>query len=139
MAITIDFGGVRDGHPTNQAEFAARLVRLALRDVYGQPIAQASGPLFRSAVLRDRALVLSFDEAQGLRASSGELQGFTIAGADRKFVLAKARIVGDPVVVSSDAVPKPASVRDGRAGKRRVNLVNAAGLPASPFRSDDWN
>ncbi|HOW18658.1 MAG TPA: hypothetical protein PLC79_06440, partial [Phycisphaerae bacterium] len=74
----------------------------------------------------------------GLVARGGELKGFAIAGADRKFVWAEAKIDGDTVVVHSDKVAKPVAVRYAWADNPECNLYNKAGLPASPFRTDDW-
>lgn len=138
MAITIDLGGVKAGHPTNKAAFAGRISPLLLHDVYAKPVAEWSGPLFRSARQDGGAMVLTFDHARGLKAASGDLQGFAIAGADRKFVWAEARIAGDKVIVSNASVRDPAAVRYGWAANPKCNLVNGAGLPASPFRTDDW-
>ena len=70
--------------------------------------------------------------------TDGELKGFVIAGEDRKFVFAEARIDGDTIIVSSPQVPKPVAVRYGWADLPQVNLFNGEGLPASPFRTDDW-
>ncbi len=138
MAVTIDLGGEKAGHPTNKADYAARLSRLLLHDVYAQPIAIWSGPLLRSAQRAGEKMTLTFEQAAGLRAQEGELKGFAIAGEDRKFVWARATIVGDKVIVSSDAVTVPAAVRYGWAANPTCNLINAAGLPASPFRTDEW-
>jgi sialate O-acetylesterase len=138
MAITIDLGGEKAGHPTNKTDYAARLSRLLLHDVYARPIDLWSGPLFRSARRDGAKMTLTFDHAAGLRAKDGELKGFAIAGDDQKFVWAKTEIVGDRVILTSDAIRAPAAVRYGWAGNPTCNLVNAAGLPASPFRTDDW-
>ncbi len=139
MAITIDMGGVKEGHPTNKADYAHRLALLALHDVYKQPAEEWTGPLFRSAKTGDGTMVIEFDHGAGLKAAAGELKGFAIAGADQKFVWAEAKIVDDHVVVSAASVPQPVAVRYGWAGNPHCNLINAAGLPASPFRTDDWN
>ena len=138
MAVTMDLGGATAGHPTNKADFAARLSLLALHDVYGKPIAIWSGPIFRSARRDGGKMEITFDHASGLKAAQGELQGFAIAGADQKFVTATAEIAGGKVIVWSDAMKEPAAVRYGWAANPNCNLVNAAGLPASPFRTDDW-
>ena len=138
MAITMDIGDPAQGHPTNKAAFAARLSPPVLHDVYGKAIAEWSGPLFRAAQREGDKMVLTFDHASGLKASSGDLQGFAIAGGYRKFAWADAKIEGDQVIVRSDAVREPAAVRYGWAANPKCNLVNAAGLPASPFRTDDW-
>ena len=138
MAITIDLGGEKAGHPTNKADCAARLSRLLLHEVYAQPVAIWSGPLFHSAQRDGGKLTLTFQHATGLRAKEGEFQGFAIAGDDRKFVWAEAEIIGDKVSVWSEAVKAPTAVRYGWAANPMCNLLNAAGLPASPFRTDDW-
>lgn len=143
MAVTIDLGGVAAGHPTNKADFAHRLALLALHDVYAKPLPVWSGPLFRSVQRDGSNLVITFDHATGLKArpeatgKAGELNGFAIAGPDRKFVWASARIDHDRVIVSSAAVPEPVAVRYAWASNPIGNLVNAGDLPASPFASDD--
>ena len=73
-----------------------------------------------------------------MAAKDGELKGFAIAGADQKWVVAKARIAGDTVIVSSPEVTAPTAVRYAWADNPDCNLTNGAGLPASPFRTDDW-
>ncbi|MBA4016292.1 MAG: sialate O-acetylesterase [Pirellula sp.] len=138
MAVTIDLGGVTDGHPTNKADYARRLSLLALHDVYGKSDTVARGPLFRSAQRDGASMVLTFDHAEGLRTASGALTAFAVAGDDHKFHWAEARIVDGNVVVTSPNVPQPAAVRYGWASNPKCNLINGAGLPASPFRTDDW-
>jgi sialate O-acetylesterase len=100
----------------------------------------ASGPLYDSVKFRDGKAILRFDYAgNGLVAQGGELNGFAIAGADRKFVWARAEISGkDNVTVWSDLVSEPVAVRYGWADNPECTLYNQAGLPASPFRTDDW-
>ena len=83
-------------------------------------------------------MVLTFDHATGLRASSGALQGFAVAGSEQKFVWADAKIEGAKVTVWNDSVHEPAAVRYAWGANPKCNLVNAAGLPASPFRTDEW-
>jgi sialate O-acetylesterase len=138
MAITIDLGGEKAGHPVNKTDFAARLSLPVLHDVYGKDIPAWSGPIFRSAQRDGDRMVLTFDHSTGLKASSGELQGFAIAGRDKKFVWASAKIDGRKIIVWNDTVREPVAVRYAWAGNPKCNLVNAAGLPASPFRTDDW-
>ena len=139
MAITIDLGGEKDGHPMNKADFAERLSPLALHDVYGKDIPVWSGPLFRGAQREGITMALTFDHGIGLRPASGELQGFAVAGADQKYVWAKAKVEGGKVIVWSDAVSEPVAVRYGWGSNPACNLVNAGGFPASPFRTDDWS
>ncbi|MEZ0256614.1 MAG: alpha/beta hydrolase fold domain-containing protein [Chthoniobacter sp.] len=138
MAITIDLGGEKAGHPTNKADFAARLSRVVLHDVYGRPDPLWTGPLLHDAKAENGKMTLTFDHATGLKATMGELEGFAIAGEDRKFVWGSVRIEGEKVIVWSDAIAKPMAVRYSWAANPKGNLVNAAGLPASPFRTDDW-
>ncbi len=83
-------------------------------------------------------MAITFDHADGLKAASAELEGFAIAGSDRKFVWANAQVADGKAIVWSDQVPEPAAVRYAWAANPKANLVNAAGLPASPFRTDDW-
>jgi sialate O-acetylesterase len=138
MAITIDLGDEKAGHPTNKADYANRLAMLALHDVYHKSDAEFTGPLFKSAEIKGNTVVLSFDHASGLKAASGDFKGFAIAGEDQKFVWGKVVVDGDQVIVSHDSIAVPAAVRYGWASNPIGNLVNGAGLPASPFRTDDW-
>lgn len=142
MAVTIDLGGATPEwlHPTNKQEFARRLAMQALSDVYDQKSSPCSGPLFHDATRVENRMVVHFKFADGLttRGGSASPKGFAIAGEDRKFVWAEARIEGDAVVVWSDAVPEPVAVRYAWAGNPTVDLQNSVGLPAAPFRSDSW-
>src|SRR3954462_15836180 len=97
MAITLDLGGVTAGHPTNKADFAARLSRVVLHDVYAQPGDLWTGPLFRSAQTDGGKMTVTFDQSTGLKPASGELQGFAIAGGNHKFVAARATIADGKV------------------------------------------
>ncbi|HEY8503895.1 MAG TPA: sialate O-acetylesterase, partial [Gemmataceae bacterium] len=138
MAVITDVGDENDIHPRQKEPVGARLALAALAIAYGKDVPH-SGPVYKSMKVEDGKAVLSFDHVHGgLVAKGGELTGFTIAGPDRKFVNAKAKIEGDTVVVWSDAVREPAAVRFGWANYPVVNLWNKAGLPATPFRTDDW-
>jgi len=141
IAVTIDLGEADDIHPRRKQEVGHRLAQWARAEVYDEPIV-CCGPLFEAARLMGNRCIIRFDHAaEGLVAGDGEpLRQFAIAGADRRFVWAEARIEGkDTVVVASPAVPEPVAVRyawaDNPAG---CNLFSDAGLPASPFRTDDW-
>jgi len=136
MAVTIDIGNPDDIHPRNKQEVGARLARWALANVYGQQI-ESSGPLFRQATRDAAGMRVWFDHAAGLNARGGTLTGFEIAGGDRKFVPAEARIDGSSLVVSSAQVEHPEYVRYGWSDNPSCNLYNAARLPASPFRSGE--
>ena len=145
MAVAIDVGDANDIHPRNKRPVGERLAGLALRAVYGRSGVIANGPVLRSQrrVMGGR-LELSFADTVGaaalaVRAGGSTLAGFAVAGADRRFVPAQAVRVGQRVQVWSEAVPEPAAVRYGWVhNAEQANLINRAGLPASPFRTDDW-
>jgi len=138
MAVAIDVGEAGDIHPKNKQEVGRRLALSALAQVYFQD-AEYSGPIISSWQDEDGKIRLSFRNADGLKAADGgKIKGFAIAGEDRKFVWADVVIDGDHVLISSPQVPKPEAVRYGWQDNPEVNLVNEAGLPASPFRTDDW-
>ncbi|MGE5295300.1 MAG: sialate O-acetylesterase [Solirubrobacterales bacterium] len=138
MATIIDIGDAADIHPKNKQDVGKRLALWALAKTYEKDVVY-SGPLYRSMKARDGKIVLQFDcVGDGLVAKGGPLKGFAIAGTDRKFVWADAVIEGKTVVVSSDKVSKPVAVRYAWADNPACNLYNAADLPASPFRTDDW-
>ncbi len=139
MAVITDVGDKDDIHPTKKKAVGARLALLARKIAYKEKII-ADGPEYRSVKFKDGKAVLSFKNVDGgLDArGGGELTGFSIAGADKKFVWAKANIEGDKVVVSSPEVSAPAAVRYGWADFPVVNLFNKQELPATPFRTDKW-
>jgi sialate O-acetylesterase len=139
MAVTIDVGDPKDLHPHRKLEVGERLALWAEGTVYQQPI-EYSGPLYESMGIEGNAIRVRFSHlGSGLEAQGGgELRGFAIAGADRKFHWAEARMEGDSVVVSSREVPSPLGVRYAWADSPLCNLFNRDGLPASPFRTDDW-
>jgi len=136
MAVTTDVGNAKDIHPTQKEPVGARLALAARALAYGEQI-EYSGPVYDSNQIQGSTVILSFKHVgQGLMAKSGKLKGFTIAGADRQFVPAEAKIVGETVVVSNSNVPSPVAARYGWANVPEVNLYNRDGLPASPFRTD---
>ena len=115
-----------------------RLALAARGIAYGEKI-EFSGPIYRSMKVDGDKIILSFDHAgSGLEARDGELKGFAICGEDKKLVWANAKIDSKKVIVSSPAVTQPVAVRYGWADCPVVNLWNKAGLPASPFRTDDF-
>ncbi len=139
MAIAIDVGEAGDIHPKNKQTVGHRLALWALGTVYEQKVAATSGPLPAGHEIRGKEIVLSFKHANGgLVAKDGALTGFQIAGADHQWSPAQARIVGDTVVVTSPSVAAPLAARYAWENFPTCNLFNAAGLPASPFRTDDW-
>ena len=139
LAVAIDIGEVADIHPRNKQDVGLRLAQSALALAYGKPLVP-SGPLYRDCVIEGDRLRLRFDHTGGgLVARGGALKTFAIAGADRKFVAAEARIEDDTVVVSSTSVSEPLAVRYAWADNPEgCNLYNREGLPASPFRTDEW-
>ena len=138
VTVTIDLGDATDIHPTNKQDVAERLARQALVDVYGHD-GVGSGPTARGTWREgDAVRVLFGDVGGGLVARGDTLAGFAVAGANRQFVWANARIDGRAVVVSSPAVPDPVAVRYAWADNPIATLYNAEGFPAEPFRTDDW-
>jgi sialate O-acetylesterase len=139
MAITIDVGEANDIHPKNKQDVGKRLARWALGTTYGKDIVY-SGPVYKSMRKQDGKIVVEFDHCgDKLTAKDGKLKGFVIAGEDQQFVFADAQIKGKTVVVSSPDVKNPVAVRYAWASNPDCNLVNCAGLPASPFRTDEWD
>jgi sialate O-acetylesterase len=138
MAVITDVGDPKDIHPTRKAPVGGRLALAARALAYGQNI-EYSGPVYEKMTVKDGKAVLHFTHAgKGLEAKDGPLHGFTLAGTDRKFHNAKAEIQGDTVLVWCDQVTEPVAVRYGWANCPVVNLWNKDGLPASPFRTDDF-
>ena len=137
IMTAVDIGG--DLHPKNKQEVGRRLSIVARAKVYGEKI-ESCGPVFLSMKAQGGSIRLAFTHARGLAAKDGgTLTGFTIAGADRKFARATAVIDDDGgVVVSSPDVSHPTAVRYAWADNPVCNLVNRDGLPALPFRTDDW-
>jgi sialate O-acetylesterase len=143
MACTMDLGDPSDIHPRNKRDVGARLARLALARTFGRPIdelgGEVEGPIYRSMRIEGDRVRLAFEHAaSGLEARGGTLACFTIAGADRVFHRGEATIERDTVVVRSPAVPRPEAVRFAWGAADASNLFNAAGLPASSFRTDSW-
>jgi sialate O-acetylesterase len=138
LAVTVDTGDADDIHPKDKKVVGERLALCALARHYGKAIPY-QGPTFRSARRLHGALKLYFDHTEGGLVVKGEKPGeFMIAGKDRKWRWADARIEGDAVVVSSAMVPDPAAARYAWQANPQATLFNGAGLPAVPFRTDDW-
>jgi sialate O-acetylesterase len=139
MAVTVDIGNVRDIHPRRKQPVGERLALWALAKTYGQKGLVYSGPLYKSMSVEGGKVRLAFDHADGLKTTDGNPPNwFTIAGEDETFHAATAEIDGKSVVVRSDQVEKPVAVRFAWTSVAQPNLVNGAGLPAAPFRTDDW-
>ena len=139
LAVAIDVGEADNIHPKNKQEVGRRLALWALANTYGRKLVY-SGPLYASMKVEGNAVRIRFSQVGGgLAAKDSEpLKGFAIAGADRKFVWADARIDNGMVVISSPDVANPLAVRYAWADNPVCNLCNKEGLPASPFRTDDW-
>ncbi len=140
MAVTIDVGDSTNLHPANKKPVGLRLALIAESMLYGRKEVEYSGPLYRSMNVEDNKIRLAFDHIGGGLVAKNEhtLAGFTIAGADKKFYPAEARIEGDRIVVWNLDIREPVAVRYAWANNPTCSLYNKAGLPASPFRTDNW-
>ncbi len=139
MVVTNDIGNLEDIHPMNKQEVGRRLALWALAKDYGVSDLAYSGPVYKSMEIRKNKIVLSFDHADnGLIKKGKHLTNFTVAGAERVFKKAKAKIVGKTIVVSAKNVKDPIAVRFAFTDTAVPNLYNTEGLPASAFRTDDW-
>jgi sialate O-acetylesterase len=139
MAVTIDLGEWNDLHPDRKKEIGERLALAAEKIAYGEKDIVHSGPIYQSATIDGNKIIISFSNiGSGLMTNDGEeLSEFAIAGADKKFVWAKAKIDGDKVVVWNDTISQPMYVRYAWADDPvNPNLYNKEGLPASPFGTD---
>jgi sialate O-acetylesterase len=140
MVVVTDItGDTTDIHPKNKQDVGKRLANWALGNTYGRTDVSFSGPLYRSIEIKGNKAIIHFDFARsGLIKKGDKLTGFLIAGTDQKFVPATAKIQDSMVVVYSPQVPHPIAVRMCFTNTGIPNLFNKAGLPASPFRTDNW-
>jgi sialate O-acetylesterase len=140
MAVVTDIANLNDIHPLNKKDVGHRLALWARAKTYGEKDLVFSGPLYKSMSVEDGAVRIAFDfTGGGLTANDGlPLRWFEVAGDDRVFYRAVAEIKGDTVVVRSSRVPAPKAVRFGWNQLAVPNLANREGLPASPFRTDNW-
>ena len=139
MAVAIDLGEWNDIHPDNKKDVGERLALAAMKLAYGENIVH-SGPIYVSSTVDRNEVVIRFDNiGGGLITNDGEAPSeFAIAGTDKKFVWAKARLENDHVIVWNDALVEPKYVRYAWADNPvNPNLYNKEGLPASPFRTDN--
>ena len=137
MAVTTDIGDNKDIHPKNKQEVGRRLAQWALGSVYGKGNA-VSGPRYVSHEIIGPHVVVKMSHTDGGIVGKEGVKGFTICGADHVWKPALVRVDGDKLFVSCPEVPKPVAVRYGWADVPEVSLWNGAGLPASPFRTDDF-
>lgn len=138
QAVTIDIGDKNDVHPRNKQEVGRRLALLARSKIYAMPV-DFSGPVFAGVTQEGKALRVHFTHAgTGLTARDKPVQSLQIAGADRRFYPATAKLERDSILVFAREVPAPVAVRYAWFNAPEANLYNGAGLPATPFRSDNW-
>lgn len=138
MAVAIDIGNPKDIHPTNKQEVGRRLALLARSIAYGQTV-DCEGPVFAGAVHEDGAMRVRFKHvATGLVAHGKPPQSLELAGTDKVFHPATGRIDRGTLIVTSPTVREPAAVRYAWSNAPAANLYNGSGLPAAPFRSDEW-
>jgi len=138
MIVATDIGNAEDIHPKNKQEIGERLARIALAKNYGVKIPY-SGPMYKSFAKKGTSITVEFDFSEGIKTQSGTaLKGFAVAGEDKVFHRAEAKIEENKVVLTSPQVANPVAVRYNWANNPDGNLVNASGLPASPFRTDTW-
>jgi len=142
MVVSIDLGDSTNVHPKDKTKLALRLALLALKNTYGKKLGEVTSPYALQTFFQDHLAIVEFiNTGTGLVAHDqyGYLKGFEIAGADRKFNYANAKIEGFRVIVSSDKVPNPIALRYAwSSNPSDANLYNKEGLPASPFRTDTW-
>ncbi len=141
MAVTIDIGEWNDIHPVNKKDVGKRLFLAAEKVAYGDNDVVYSGPIYKSMQIEDDKIVLTFSNiGSGLIVKGGgDLKEFAIAGTNKKFVWAKAKIDNNKIIVWSDEISNPVAVRYAWAiNPAQANLYNKEGLPASPFRTDNW-
>jgi sialate O-acetylesterase len=161
QAILIDLGESEDIHPRNKKDVGERLARIALAKDYGKSV-PFSGPTLSSSKFENGRAMLTFSNTDGGLAAAplpekeilvsktgktaplqrnspqSQLEGFAICGSDQVWYWADAKIEGETIIVQSDKVPEPVAVRYAWANNPTCNLINGAGLPAGPFRTDDF-
>ena len=139
MVVTTDVGNVTNIHPIDKQTVGYRLALIARAKTYGENKLVYSGPMYNHLKIKKNKIQLFFDDVDsGFKKTSEDLKEFEIAGDDKIFYPAAAKINGKTVVVSSEMVKKPVAVRFAWKPVPEPNLFNAENLPASPFRTDDW-
>lgn len=139
MVVTNDIGNLKNIHPTNKQEVGRRLALWALSKTYGFKDLVFSGPIYKDMEIKKNKAIISFDFAdKGLQVKGKELKAFFIAGADKQFYPAKAKIKGNTVEVSAKEIKNPVAVRFAFTETALPNLYNSHGLPAAAFRTDNW-
>ena len=140
MVVTSDLvDNINDIHPQMKKEVGLRLANLALAEIYRKNIAGYKSPMYQGMKIEKDKIRLSFTNAEkGLVSKGGAPTEFYIAGADRKFVPASAKIVGNTVIVWNKEIKNPVAVRFGFTNAATPNLFNKEGLPVNLFRTDNW-
>jgi len=137
MVVTLDIGNNENIHPANKQDVGKRLAGLALKNDYGKSIV-ASGPVYKNFMIKRKHIILEFDAVgSGLMMKDSRQSGFEIAGADKKFIDADAKIVGNKIKVCAKGISKPKYVRYAWQDTSKANLFNKEGLPASSFSTED--
>ena len=136
---TIDLGDSKNIHPADKEPIVDRLARVARRDIHGESTLVACGPMFSKHRIDGKILSVEFDHSDGLSTKDGKAPaGFWLAGDDHQWHAARAVIKGATVELQAEGVDKPVACRYAFSNKPEVNLRNGAGLPAAPFRTDNW-
>jgi sialate O-acetylesterase len=139
MAVTADIvPDITNIHPPYKQEVGDRLSRLAFRLTYGLKDVECWGPTYKSVKFDGGKAIVTLEHADGLTITGEQLAGIEVAGEDKVFHAATAKVEGATLVVSSSDVEKAVAVRFGYRDAVVTNLFNGAGLPAAPFRTDDW-
>ena len=139
LVNTIDLGDAKNIHPADKAPITERLSLLARRDIHGESALPARGPTFRKHGIEGQVFMVEFDHADGLKTKDGNPPaGFWLAGEDRQWFPARALIRGTGVEIRAAQVANPVACRYAFSNTPAVNLINGSGLPAAPFRTDDW-
>jgi sialate O-acetylesterase len=139
MVTTMDIGDPLFIHPTDKETVGKRLAYWALGKTYGKLNFGFAPPVYKSMEVKDSTVLLSFDNTeQGICPLWGELKGFEIAGEDKTFHPATGIVKDGKVVVSSEIVQKPVAVRYAYKNYAEASIFNVYGIPASPFRTDNW-
>jgi len=137
QGLAIDIGEAADIHPKNKQDVGIRLADAALAQTYGQKM-EYSGPVYDSMKVEGNKVRLKFTHAEGLMSKADPIPGFAIAGEDKKWKWATAKIEGNEIVVWNDEIANPVAVRYAWADNPKATIYNAADFPAVPFRTDTW-
>ena len=136
MIVLSDIGDTLNIHPKNKIDVALRMANLALNRYYKKIQIEDSGPMYKRIVIEKNKAIISFDHSEGLHSAGDKLTCFEIAGDDKVFYPADAKIKGEQVLVSSKKVKSPLAVRFAWSNTATPNLFNGANLPASCFISE---